>query len=143
MAQQSSISIRFGRQPDPAQLALEISVPVLLAQTQVESFEHRRGSPERRLAVRPLADAPRLTERHSHLGADDVHVPLKVAQSDGAERQSFTFEPPEMIDQQVRIRPLRARFALVAAQVAIGLVVDRALRPQDRPRSPAAAEQNP
>ncbi|MEV4709677.1 hypothetical protein, partial [Actinoplanes sp. NPDC049316] len=142
MAQQGSISIRLGRQPDPAQLALEVRVPVLLAQPEVKGLEYRRGGPERRFAVRPFACPPRLAERHSHLGADDAHVPLKVAQPNGAQRQSFTFKPPEMIDQQIRIRPLRARFALVAAKVAIGLVMDRALRPQDRPRSATAAEQN-
>ena len=104
---------------------------------QIEALQAGSPGRQRGTPVRALADPPRLPERHADLGADDTHVTLKIPQHHRVEGQALPLQPPQVVHQQVRIRPLRAR-TLMDAQEPVCLSVDRALGPDDRPRPPPA-----
>ena len=135
--EERAAAVRPRRQPRAVELLAELGVDAEGGLVQVEALQASRRGRQRRPAVGPLADPPRLPERHADLGADDAHVPLQVPQLHRVERQALAFQPAQVIDQQIRVRPLRAR-AVVPAQEPVSLAVDRALGPDDRPRPPSA-----
>jgi hypothetical protein len=57
---------------------------------QVEALQARRGRRQGVRSILTLARPPRLAERHPDLGADDPHIPLKIAQGYRSEGQAFT-----------------------------------------------------
>ena len=107
--QQRPVPVRPGRQPGPVQLPAQLPVDPQRGQVQVKPLQAGGRRRQRVLAIGPLADPPRLAQRHRHLRADDPHIPLQVPQRHRLRRQALPLQPAQVIDQQVRIRPLRPR----------------------------------
>jgi hypothetical protein len=112
----------------------------LRALKEVERLQARGGGPQGALPVRSLAAAPRLADRPAELRAHRRHVPLHVRQSDRLRRQALEVQPPQMINKQVGVRPVRA--ALAPAQESIRYPADLATRTHDRVTPSAVATDN-
>ena len=69
-------------------------------------------------------------------GTHDAHVALEVTLLDYVENQALTLQPPQVIHQLIRVRPLRPR-AVIDPQEPVRLAVHPPLRPHDRPRPKA------
>lgn len=78
-----------------------------------------------------------LAVRAGHLRPEQAHIALQIPQRDPFDGQCLPFQPPQMVHQQVRVRPLGTR-PVVGTQERIGRLVHRTLRPDDRERPPPA-----
>ncbi|MFE0007194.1 3'-5' exonuclease [Streptomyces erythrochromogenes] len=140
--QECPAPVGLRRQSPPGELGRQCVVdPSPSTEVQVEALEASRCDLKGRVAAGALRrNPPRLPVGHHHLRADRPHVAMEVEQPHLLGRQSFPDAPAEVIDEAVGIRPLRAR-AVVLAKEPVRLLVDHAVRPQDRVRPSTAGRQ--
>ena len=138
MAEECPLPVRPRRQPGQLQLRAQLRVDAQQRLLQVEPLHARRCRRQRALAERAPPGPPRLAIRPAPRRAQRRHVTPQVLQRHRLRGQRLPLQPPQVIQQQVGIRPLGPR-PLIAPQEPVRRLMHRPVRPHDRERPAAAA----
>lgn len=130
VAQERAAAVGFRGQPVFLKRLRQVLVDLPRALIEVEPLQARGRRLQAALAVGALAQSPRPAERTGVLRADRRHVPLHVPQRRRVRAQALKLQPPQVIHQQIRVRPVRP--ARARTQEPVRHPVQRAVRPHDR-----------
>lgn len=136
MPEEGPLPVGLGRQPRSVHcLAQALVDPQRRSLEQEEPLQRRGRRVQRALPVRLLALPPRRPERARVLRAHSPHVTAHITERRRLRAEPLMGEPPQMVDDQVRIRPRCAR--LERPQEPIRRLVHRPVRADDGVPEPA------